>query len=200
MSECEAVLEISGQEAKQLFKFALAAASARDAKNIFVKAIRAQPSEALDDAWLPIPLVDAAVITYARPFTSNNLIGALARPRGLDDAERDLHQQLLDQRREAVAHSDATGIQMHLLIHPAGGWHAEIRGVDGSSKSNQRTLYNDVDALNRAASLSARLETIWKAKLDQQLARHFTERASMRLHLTPPIAGSTLFRAEIRPI
>jgi len=54
------------------------------------------------------PLQDAALVSYARPFTSNKPFGKLpSRYEQFDSLDlRQLHQQILELRHKTIAHSD----------------------------------------------------------------------------------------------
>jgi hypothetical protein len=87
----------------------------------------------INDLW--IPLQDAVVIAYARPFTSNKPFGALpARWSKFDDLRnQSLHDEILRMRHEVVPHSDAlSSIRGHLSSegNPACGWCQAERGSD----------------------------------------------------------------------
>ena len=65
-----------------------------------------------------IPLQDAAVVVYARPFTQNKPFGPLAAKWGKFDDPRSqkLHDETLDMRHKMVAHEDAS--ERRVMIFP----------------------------------------------------------------------------------
>lgn len=67
-----------------------------------------------------IPLQDAALVSYARPFTANKPFGTLpARYSKFDSPKlQELHEEILTLRHKTIAHSDADIRQ--IVVVPAG--------------------------------------------------------------------------------
>ena len=60
-----------------------------------------------DDLW--IPLQDAAIISYARPFTANKPFGPLPKAYATFDSPslQKIHDNVIELRHKTIAHSDA---------------------------------------------------------------------------------------------
>jgi len=101
---------------RSLYRLAIARNDTRGAQQI---AIYAETYvREVNELW--IPLQDAFVAAYARPFTSNKPFGPLASQWSKfgDAAKQVLHHELLQMRDELVAHADAS--QRSVVIFPPG--------------------------------------------------------------------------------
>lgn len=102
---------------KALYRLILARSDLESARTTCEYAI----SEGVDitnPLWMP--LHDAALIAYARPFTANEPFGSLPNRWGKfeDDTLQTLHDELLDLRNKTIAHSD--GAIRKVIVIPAG--------------------------------------------------------------------------------
>ncbi len=99
---------------RALYRLAVARNDVRGAQEIAI--LGEEHSSEANELW--IPLQDALVVGYGRPFTSNKPYGPLAnRWSKFDDPGRqELHNEIIQLRNELVAHSDAT--QRRVVIFP----------------------------------------------------------------------------------
>lgn len=117
---------------RSLYRLAVARSDIRAAQEIAAYAEKHVPE--INELW--IPLQDALVAAYARPFTSNKPYGPLANQwtKFSDPKQQQLHNQLLQLRNELVAHTDAS--QRTVVIFPPGlAW-----GVPSPQPQSRATL------------------------------------------------------------
>jgi hypothetical protein len=102
---------------RHLYRLALARHDLQAARRIAALAVE-QASEMSEGNDLWIPLQEALVVAYARPFSSNKPFGPLASAWGkFDDPQHQrLHRELLQMRDRLVAHSDAS--ELTVIIFP----------------------------------------------------------------------------------
>lgn len=108
------------------------------------------------------PLVEAIVISYARPFTANNSLGQLKREwhRFPQARLQCAHEKLLKARNELIAHSDM--VVRQVKIHPPGpsivkGLKAV--GVGYSIRNYSFSIRQVIDIRDAAVDLAKRLHT-----------------------------------------
>lgn len=78
----------------------------------------------LTDAAVRQSLLSSAVVSYCRPFGSNNGAGIATKQISIDLFDSDdtaLHSELMRLRNKAVAHSDADIVPVQLLDHDKDG-------------------------------------------------------------------------------
>jgi hypothetical protein len=92
---------------RSLYRLAVARTDIGSARAV-ARYASAHVREFTDELWLP--LQDAIIISYARPFSSNEPFGPIpARWRRFDNpSHQQLHDELIRSRNELVAHADAS--------------------------------------------------------------------------------------------
>jgi hypothetical protein len=103
---CAALDEQDAKRRQALYRLAIARSDIKAAAEIAAYAEKYVPD--MNELW--IPLQDALVSAYARPFTSNRPHGPLANAwaKFSDPRHQELHRELIALRNELVAHSDAS--------------------------------------------------------------------------------------------
>lgn len=93
---------------------------------------------------LRLPLQDALVVTYARPFTSNRPIGPLPEEwtRFVDPDHQRLHGELMSMRNKLVAHGDAE--RRKVVIYPPGAQPPVPRGPTSEAHARLRAAAQDL--------------------------------------------------------
>lgn len=107
----------SQSDRQELFKLVIARSDIHAALNTSLYVIE-HVKDLKDELW--IPLQDAVVISYSRPFTRNRPFGGLADEWGVfeDPQLQALHDELLGLRHQTIAHSDAE-VRKVLIVPPA---------------------------------------------------------------------------------
>jgi hypothetical protein len=107
-------------------------------------------SDERDPLW--VPLQDAALVAYARPFTSNRPFGNLpSRYEKFGSPQlQDLHQQILELRHKTIAHSDAE-IRSVIVVPRGVPFGPESIGTPGGVVVRTRklpiSLFKDIEAI-----------------------------------------------------
>jgi hypothetical protein len=86
--------------------------------------LQAIPGDDLPDAVVRQSLLSSAVVSYCRPFGSNNGAGIATNQISIGlfpCADKALHTKLMGLRNKAVAHSDADIVPVQLLDHDKPG-------------------------------------------------------------------------------
>ena len=101
---------------KQLYKLAVAMSDLANAKLLSEYLVN-EVKDMRNPLW--VPLQDAAIVTYARPFTANKPYGTLKKKWVTFESEKmsKLHDNLIDLRNTTIAHSDA-GSRKVIIVPP----------------------------------------------------------------------------------
>jgi hypothetical protein len=108
-----------------LYKLAIARADVQSAREV-ARYAEEHVQEFTDALW--IPLQEALVIAYSRPFSANKPFGPLAsRWAKFESAEHQkLHKDLLQIRDELVAHADASRRRVLIFPPPTHSHHLQV--------------------------------------------------------------------------
>ena len=114
-------------------------------------------------ATAALPLLDAAVIAYARPFSySRNANGDLKMPSALTEKEEAVHKKLISHRNEVVAHTDPRGVAAEFTFR---GSEWQIANAFDSDSPHVRHLLLSMrpDDLVEAANLANKMADRYRA-------------------------------------
>lgn len=133
MSHNPGPLHREDEKRRLLYQLCSARSDVRAATQICTYA-RDHVTDIRDELWLP--LQDALIVSYARPFTRNRPVGPLPDQwaRFEDPEHQRLHDELVSMRHEIVAHGDAA--RRTVVIFPPG----TIPPIGGGPPTSEATV------------------------------------------------------------